>query len=113
TLREYQQPEQKAFIPMIVITPTITKGGRKLLISPQKVSYLTYPVYENNYRQIRDIDGIDFRTFFQKQKPLNLLFTSAIRMNATFPYVLPNVFLPAKPTIEVMDAGLRDNYGKS
>jgi hypothetical protein len=32
-------------------------------------------------------------------------------MNATFPYVLPNVWLPSKPVIDVMDAGLRDNYG--
>jgi len=36
---------------------------------------------------------------------------SALRMNATFPYILPNVWLPSKPVIDVMDAGLRDNYG--
>ncbi len=33
-------------------------------------------------------------------------------MNATFPYVLPNVWLPSNPIIDVMDAGLRDNYGQ-
>jgi hypothetical protein len=33
-------------------------------------------------------------------------------MNATFPYVLPNVWLPSKPVIDVMDAGFRDNYGQ-
>jgi hypothetical protein len=32
-------------------------------------------------------------------------------MNATFPIVLPNVWLPSDPVIDVMDAGLRDNYG--
>ncbi|MEI2710298.1 MAG: hypothetical protein V9E96_14985 [Chitinophagaceae bacterium] len=32
-------------------------------------------------------------------------------MNATFPYVLPNVWLPTNPVIDVMDAGIRDNYG--
>ena len=36
---------------------------------------------------------------------------TALRINATFPYVLPNVWLPSKPVIDVMDAGLRDNYG--
>ena len=36
---------------------------------------------------------------------------TALRMNATFPYVLPNVWLPSEPVIDVMDAGLRDNYG--
>jgi hypothetical protein len=33
-------------------------------------------------------------------------------MNASFPYVLPNVWLPSSPVIDVMDAGLRDNYGQ-
>jgi hypothetical protein len=32
-------------------------------------------------------------------------------MNATFPYVLPNVWMPTEPVIDVMDAGMRDNYG--
>ena len=32
-------------------------------------------------------------------------------MNATFPYIMPMVSLPSEPTIEVMDAGARDNYG--
>lgn len=33
-------------------------------------------------------------------------------MNATFPYVLPNVWLPTNPVVDVMDAGLRDNFGQ-
>ena len=32
-------------------------------------------------------------------------------MNSTFPFVLPNIFLPTEPQIQVMDAGLRDNFG--
>ena len=32
-------------------------------------------------------------------------------MNATFPYVLPVVKLPSVPRMNVMDAGLRDNFG--
>jgi hypothetical protein len=35
-----------------------------------------------------------------------------LRMNATFPYILPNVWLPSNPIIDVMDAGLRDNFGQ-
>ncbi|HET8964198.1 MAG TPA: hypothetical protein VFM99_09885, partial [Chitinophagales bacterium] len=37
--------------------------------------------------------------------------STAIRMNCTFPYILPKVHLPTTPSIEVMDAGIRDNYG--
>ena len=32
-------------------------------------------------------------------------------MSATFPYIMPSVTLPTNPQIEVMDAGVRDNYG--
>ena len=37
---------------------------------------------------------------------------TALRMNATFPIVLPNVWLPSDPVIDVMDGGLRDNFGQ-
>src|SRR6185437_8913590 len=32
-------------------------------------------------------------------------------MNATFPYILPVVKLPSQPAMNIMDAGLRDNFG--
>jgi hypothetical protein len=32
-------------------------------------------------------------------------------MNATFPYILPQVCLPTTPEINLMDAGIRDNIG--
>ena len=59
-----------------------------------------------------DPDAIDFAAFFKKQDPYNLRLLTALRMNATFPIVLPNVWLPSNPVIDVMDAGLRDNYGE-
>ncbi len=59
-----------------------------------------------------DPDVIDFTSFFTKQDPGNLRVLTALRMNATFPIVLPNVWLPSDPVIDVMDAGLRDNYGQ-
>ena len=43
---------------------------------------------------------------------MNLRLLTALRMNATFPYVLPNVWLPTKPVVDVMDAGFRDNFGE-
>ena len=43
---------------------------------------------------------------------MNLRLLTALRMNATFPYVLPNVWLPTNPVIDVMDAGFRDNFGE-
>ena len=32
-------------------------------------------------------------------------------MNATFPYILPVVKLPSEPRMDIMDAGLSDNFG--
>ena len=59
-----------------------------------------------------DPDAIDFTTFFARQDPFNIRMLTALRMNATFPVVLPNVWLPSNPVIDVMDAGLRDNFGQ-
>ncbi|MGI8893712.1 MAG: patatin-like phospholipase family protein, partial [Bacteroidia bacterium] len=56
-------------------------------------------------------ESIGFSRFFKDQEADTLLFTTALRMNATFPYVMPYATLPSEPAIEVMDAGIRDNYG--
>ncbi|MGD1840508.1 MAG: hypothetical protein ACFB0B_06370 [Thermonemataceae bacterium] len=34
-------------------------------------------------------------------------------MSATFPYVTPNIKLPSDPVMEIMDAGINDNFGVS
>ncbi|RAI98736.1 patatin-like phospholipase [Chitinophaga skermanii] len=112
TLGEYREPEQQAKIPMLIWNSAINADGRRLIISPQPVSYLCAPQYLYPNLPTRDIDGVDFSQFFAAQNASNLRVTSAIRMNATFPYVLPNVFLPSQPIIDVMDAGIRDNFGQ-
>ncbi len=110
-LSDYKEPESKAIIPMMIFTPTIINDGRRLLISPLQMSYLTSNVQstENDARSLSE--DIEFSELFKQQGAENLRFGSAIRMNATFPYILPTVSLPSKPIIEVMDAGYRDNFG--
>ncbi len=54
---------------------------------------------------------LNFRKLFRDQDADNIKFTSVLRMNATFPYILPAVSLPSQPVIQVMDAGIRDNTG--
>ncbi len=49
--------------------------------------------------------------FFKEQDATNLGFLSALRMSATFPYITPNINLPSTPSMEIMDAGLTDNFG--
>ena len=110
-LIDYVQYEKEAMIPMLVFTPTIINEGRRLIIASQPVSYLT-----NNYPQSNVFneplpEAVEFTRFFKHQDAYNIRFTSALRMNASFPYVLPVTSLPSIPAIEIMDGGIRDNYG--
>ncbi|MDQ3395773.1 MAG: patatin-like phospholipase family protein, partial [Bacteroidota bacterium] len=57
------------------------------------------------------IKGIDFNSFFQEQGSQNLRFLTALRMNATFPYITPNISLPSNPPMKIMDSGISDNFG--
>jgi hypothetical protein len=108
-LGDYTDPEKNALIPMMIFSPAITNDAKRLIISSQPVSFMSY----NNTNDTRHayIENIEFTRLFKDQNPYNLKFTSAIRMNATFPYVLPVVSLPSSPMLEIMDAGMRDNYG--
>jgi len=110
TLGYWGIDEQKGLIPQIIFTGTIVNDGRRLLMCNQPVGYLTQPEYSLN-DPFPVIDCIDFCTMFSKQDSKNLLVASALRMNATFPLVLPVVKLPSNPRMNIMDAGLRDNFG--
>ncbi len=110
-LWEYREPEEKSLIPMMVVSPTIVNDGRKLLIAAQPISYLSYLSPKNNIRNECTYDAIEFSRFFKEQDADNLRFTSALRMSATFPFIMPITHLPSDPEIEVMDAGVRDNFG--
>ncbi|MBC7553127.1 MAG: patatin-like phospholipase family protein [Taibaiella sp.] len=106
----YREREEKGQIPQLIINGTIINDGRKLMMCNQPLTYLTQPEYSLN-SPAPPIDAIDFSTFFASNSPYNLRITSALRMNATFPLVLPVVRLPSQPYMNIMDAGLRDNFG--
>ena len=110
-LRDYRIPEEQAMIPLMIITPTIVNDGRKLIISSQGVSFMTGFDIDSNVNYIPMPQSIEFSRLFVSQDAQNLSFTSALRMNATFPYITPITALPSNPPIEAMDAGLLDNFG--
>ena len=111
-LKDYTADETTAKIPLMLYNSVITRDGRKMIISTQPVSFLMKPVHDTVNLSHIDPDGVDYQALFANQDPMNLRVLTALRMNATFPYVLPNVWLPTQPVIDVMDAGLRDNYGQ-
>jgi hypothetical protein len=110
-LRHLYDDEASAHTPLMLFSSVITQDSRKLLISTQPMSFLMKPVYDTNKLSEIEPDAVDYQSMFAGQNPMNLRLLTALRMNATFPYVLPNVWLPTDPVIDVMDAGLRDNYG--
>ncbi len=111
-LRDLAPDEAAARIPLMLFSSVITRDSRTMLISTQPISFLMRPVFDSNRIKTIDPDAVDFGSFFYKQDPMNVRMLTALRMNATFPYVLPNVWLPSEPVIDVMDAGFRDNFGE-
>ncbi len=106
----FREGESTGQIPLLITDGTIINDGRKLMIAAQPLGYLTQPEYSLNEAN-PPIDAVDFAAFFASQNPYNLRLTSALRMNATFPFILPVVKLPSRPNMNVMDAGLSDNFG--
>jgi hypothetical protein len=110
-LQDYAMAEKEAIIPMIIYHSVIARDGKKMLIGTQPLRFMMAPPLDTTVSTTNIPDAVDFTSFFRAQDPLNLRVLTALRMNATFPVVLPNVWLPTQPVIDVMDGGLRDNYG--
>jgi hypothetical protein len=111
-MKDLAPDEAAARMPLLLFNPVITRDSRALVISTQPVSFLMRPRFDSTRIPSMDPDAVDFGALFAKQEPMNLRLLTALRMNATFPYVLPNVWLPSRPVSDVMDAGLRDNFGE-
>ncbi|WP_367392382.1 patatin-like phospholipase family protein [Lewinella sp. LCG006] len=110
-LAAYRQEEISGEVPLLYLSPAIVNDGRQMIISPQGVSFMMLPPVGFEQPKAYEIDAVDFRWLLGKQGADSLRFLTALRMNATYPYVLPTVHLPTQPTIALVDAGFRDNYG--
>lgn len=111
-LAAFQLPESRGDIPLLYLSPAIVNDGRQMIISPQGVTFMMMPpVMRAEQRDAYEVDAVDFRWLFADHEADSLRFLTALRMNATFPYVLPTVHLPSTPGISLVDAGFRDNYG--
>lgn len=106
----YAEYEKNAQIPIMIFTPTIVNDGRRLLISSQSLCFLTAPSSSNG-TMIRSNENIDYQSFFSELDPQKIRFSTVIRSSSTFPFVTPMVTLPTVPEVQLMDAGIRDNYG--
>lgn len=112
-IKAYDTAEIKAVIPMMILSPTVVNDGRKLYIAARPVSFMNYDVMSSPEYTLSKLSGVDFISLFQDQNGEDLRFLSALRMTATFPYITPNTSLPSDPVIQIMDAGISDNFGLS
>jgi hypothetical protein len=110
-LYDYEPFESAAVIPTMIFAPTIINDGRRLLISSQPISYMTDNQSEGMVMNDPLPECVDFYGLLAQQDAKNISFTSVLRMNATFPYIMPMVSLPTEPEVKIMDAGIRDNFG--
>lgn len=96
TYASLMQGEEKGWRPSLIITPMLVEDASFLIISNLDLANLGGGVeFFKNFRESRNIFPL----------------TTAIRMNAAFPFVTPAVALPTKPPKRVVDAGYLDNYG--
>ena len=109
----YRHWELSGAIPTIILTPTVVNDGRKLFIASRPVSFMNYDVENLERYSSAKYSGVDFYHLFREQNGDSLRFLSALRMSATFPYITPNTTLPSNPPIQIMDAGISDNFGLS
>ncbi|WP_296620731.1 patatin-like phospholipase family protein [Marivirga sp.] len=113
-LIDYKEAELNAEIPMLFLAPTSVNDGRKLYVTPNSSSYMSSKnITNDSLNALMDNRSIDFLRMFKNQDAENLSFLTALRMSASFPYITPNVNLPSEPSLEIMDAGLADNFGVS
>ena len=112
TLGDYADPEKAGIVPTFIFTPTIINDGRRLLIGSQHHGYLqSSDQLDTRIGLEPQLENIEYLKYFRKNLPEDVAFTSVLRMSATFPYIMPMVTMPTNPGMQVMDAGIRDNYG--
>lgn len=103
--------EEGGMIPHLVMSPTSINDGRRVVMAARPMAFLTSIIPAPLVHSQGQPEAIEFRRLFAAHDPGNMKLTSALRMNASFPYITPVVTLPSEPMMRVMDAGVRDNYG--
>jgi hypothetical protein len=109
TVRSLQAGEVAGWRPSLVLSPMIVEDGRRLLVSNLDLDAVATQATELQGTLGRG--ALEFARLFPDAAALKL--GTAVRMNATFPYVMPAVELPTAPPLRVVDAGYYDEHGVS
>ncbi len=94
-------------LPSLVFTPMMVEDGRQLLISNLDLDYMVES--GRLHGGMMSYTGLEFFKAFPHADEFRL--STAVRMNASFPFFSPAAALPTDPVRHVVDAGYYDNYG--
>ncbi|GAB5418777.1 MAG: hypothetical protein Crog4KO_05340 [Crocinitomicaceae bacterium] len=109
-LGAYHPLEKNGKIPTLIFSPTIINDGRRLFIASQDLHFLASGHYAGDHLSGL-YENIEIRALLNNQNIDKLRFSTVLRASASFPFVMPMITLPTTPSIQLMDAGIRDNYG--
>jgi len=91
--------EREGALPSLVLSPVIAETGQLLFISNLAIGGERGPTKPMHF----------FELFPGSQAAFKL--QTAVRLNATFPFITPAVELPTVASLRAVDAGYFDNYG--
>ncbi len=124
TFLELSQGEREGWRPSLIVSPMIVETGRRLLISNLNLHNLTETTAEMLHKVSRHPgeprSALAARLYSRSAAEFFQVFPdsidtfklrTAVRMNASFPYISPAVSLPIEPPRRVVDAGYFDDYG--
>jgi hypothetical protein len=106
TVRSLQAGETEGWRPSLVLSPMIVEDGRRLLISNLDLDDLATQAAPQRYL---GRGALQFGRLFRDAAALRL--GTAVRMSATFPFVMPALELPTRPRLRLVDAGYYDEHG--
>ncbi len=93
--------DQSPPLPSLIISPVMVETGAPLLISDLDLHEMPMVIKERAHELFRLFPDIDD----------HFKVKTAVRMNATFPYISPATELPLQERYRIADAGFFDNYG--
>ncbi|MDT8342936.1 MAG: hypothetical protein RQ752_00775 [Thermohalobaculum sp.] len=93
--------EAAGWRPSLILSPMLAETGQPLMITNLDMDLVRRDAYG---------ETVQFFDWFPAAQASFRLKT-AVRLNASFPYVAPDSALPTRPYRRVVDAGYYDNYG--
>jgi hypothetical protein len=109
TFRQMRTQEVEGREPSMIFSPMMVEDGRPLLISTLDLDRLLEQKEQGGKRINPITPVVEFFKLFPKGGDVTL--GTAVRLNASFPFISPASVVPTVPPRRLVDAGYYDNHG--